>query len=338
MYQSRGVFSWYQAEANVESYRAVRTLPGQESVENLKPTLEEAAARRIHVRAVSVPRIRHVGTLPGLFLLHRRCIKIIRYAGSRKSKTSLLALATILTPTGPVDTANLHPLSDLDGDVLAAIFRPPSSLRNLLYHLQSYWKQVAAIFGLSSPPSLPQLLHDLPPELLSQILFYCQVEPQTPPNTLAICVGLADSYWKQVVSHDIARQRLIIGIQATQLLQKQSYHDIYTEKVVDLSREMTVTFVHLGSRVYLRMIKKRDESSKLFVNEFEIHFSLDLPIQLLALQADDLGIRNIAFTFRKNKMPKFLRGDNQLPNMFVDSPAGVVALRIISDVSTSCRA
>jgi hypothetical protein len=143
--------------------------------------------------------IRSLGTLPRLYLVHSLRIRIIREATScNQQKVSLLALTSILAPTNPVDTANSHPLSALDGDILMTI--GPALPRN--------------------PSALQKLLHNLPPELLSQILSDCD-----PGHALAICVGLDESYWRQVIRDDTARQRLTVGIQANQLLQDQPYEE-----------------------------------------------------------------------------------------------------------------
>jgi hypothetical protein len=316
---------WYDAECkfcgrpidclDVESYRAIPSRQGRLSLEHSIPVLEHSDARRIIIGPVTASRIRVLGSLPEVYLTHLLCIKIFRKAtGCSTPPISLLTIVCILAPTSPVDTAYSHPLSDLDGDALAAIFSPTSR------HSQ--------LQRPSPGRSLRDPLYNLPPEMLSQVLSHCQ-----PDHALAITVGLADTFWRQVVKGDVARHHLTVAIQATQLLQKQTHDEYYREDVIELSGKMVARFVSLGSEVYLRDIVKRGECVQL--SEGDVEFCLDKPPKLLAIQADHLGVCNVAFSHAPDGTPEFLRDRTLPPNMFVDrvDDESFAFLRIVSDVS-----
>jgi hypothetical protein len=111
------------AEDEVESYGAIRTLPNQKCLEEEVPILEDIRVRRIRVGTFTSSFVRSYGTFPGLYLFHRRCYAMIRHAAScEEARVSLLTLVSILASTTPVDDARFEPLSDLDGDTLAASF------------------------------------------------------------------------------------------------------------------------------------------------------------------------------------------------------------------------
>ncbi|KAF2196023.1 hypothetical protein GQ43DRAFT_476689 [Delitschia confertaspora ATCC 74209] len=78
---------------------------------------------------------------------------------------------------------------------------------------------------------------------------------------------------------------------------------------------MTLVFVSLGGETYLQDI--REKNSYRTPPEHHVNISLDEP-QLLALQVDHLGIRNIAFGLDKDGKPKWLRDENRLAKIFVD--------------------
>jgi hypothetical protein len=164
-------------------------------------------------------------------------------------------------------------------------------------------------------------------EMLSQVLSHCQSD-----YALAISAGLSDTFWRQVVKGDVARHRLAVAIQATQLLQKQTHDEYYGEDVIELSGKMVARFVSLGSEVYLRDIVKRCEYIK--VSDEDVEFRLDKPPKLLAIQADHLGVRNVAFRQAPDGTPEFLRNGRLPLNMFVDRVDESFAfLRIVYDVS-----
>ncbi|KAF1360967.1 hypothetical protein EJ07DRAFT_154347 [Lizonia empirigonia] len=317
---------WYDAECklcggpvecrNVHSYRAIRALLGEESLEDTVPVLEDPNARRIIIGSFRASCIRSIGSLPGVYLTHLRCIRILRKAANcNKQEISILKLISILSPMCSVDKTRFQPLSDLDEIFLTRIFSPQS--------LNSRHPQ------LQIPrlcPTLQDLLYNLPPELLSQILSNCQ-----PDHALMISVGLKDSFWKQAVKEDLARQYLIVGIQAAQLLQNQPHSESYTEKVIKLSGKMVARFVPLGSEVYLQDILKRCEYRNL--SEWDIEFCVDTPSRLLAIQASHLGVCNVAFRYGTDGTPEFLRNARLLPNMFVDrvDDDSFILLRLVSD-------
>ncbi|KAF1357153.1 hypothetical protein EJ07DRAFT_157778 [Lizonia empirigonia] len=320
---------WYDAECklcggpvecrNVHSYRAIRALPGEESLEDTVPVLEDSNARRIIIGSFRASCIRSIGSLPGVYLTHLRCIRILRKAANcNKQEISILKLISILSPMCSVDKTRFQPLSDLDEIFLTRIFSPQS--------LNSRHPQ------LQIPrlrPTLQDLLYNLPPELLSQILSNCQ-----PDHALMISVGLKDSFWKQAVKEDLARQYLIVGIQAAQLLQNQPHSESYTEKVIKLSGKMVARFVPLGSEVYLQDILKRCEYRN--PSEWDIEFCVDTPSRLLAIQASHLGVCNVAFRYGTDGTPEFLRNARLPPNMFVDrvDDDSFILLRLVSDIAT----
>lgn len=283
-----------------ESYRAVRTLPGQESLENLDPVLENGWIR---VGSLLSSRSRFLGSLPGLYLLHRICIKIIRTAaGIEQPTVSLLTLISLLIPTAPASTS-VHPLSNLDGDALATIFNSPGAM--------------------ASPSSLlATRLNNLPPEIMSIILSFCGAE-----YALATAAGLPWSFLYEVIRDDIARQRIVVGIQATRLLHTQPHLELYTERTVKLSSRMTAIFVELGGVTYLQDVQEATSSKP----KGHLDFSLDTLPHGLALQVDHLGVRNIAFHFSKSKID-WLR-DGRTADVFMDKWNGdsFPSIRIVSD-------
>jgi hypothetical protein len=101
---------------------------------------------------------------------------------------------------------------------------------------------------------------------------------------------------------------------------------------VKLSGKVTVSFVQLGGGYYVQDIKEGRCEDPL---EYEIDFSLDTPPQLLALQADHLGIRTVAFRLGKDGKPKFLRDEGSLSDIFVDrvSDGSFASPRLVFDVS-----
>jgi hypothetical protein len=302
------------AQENVQSYRAIRTLPNQDCLAETAPILEESRVGLIRIGTLSSSCIRLYGTLPGLYLFHRRCYAIIRHAASCEGpKVSLLTLVSILAPTISVNDSKMEPLSNLDGDTLATIFNSHSTIEPE---------------DCPSSPTFKELLYNTPAELLSLILSECPAE-----YALAVTVGLPGSYFDQVIQNDLARQRIAIGIQATRLLQGQAHDEIYTERHVDLSSRMTAVFVSLGGQTYLQNIQKKNTHLKPSVHS--VDFSLEEEPQVLALQIDHLGIRNIAFKLGKDDQPKWLRDENRLSNIFVDRLATgtFLRLRIIFDVS-----
>ena len=146
------------AQEKVDSYGAIRTLPNQEQLEDEVPALEDGRLGRIRVGSVVSSRIRSLGTLPGLYLFHRRCCAIVRHvADCDNPNVSLLTLSSVLAPSTPVDDSYSQPLSKLDGDILATIFnRPPSEQPD---------------DGAPSQCSkFRELLYNTPPELFSLIL------------------------------------------------------------------------------------------------------------------------------------------------------------------------
>ncbi|KAF2199832.1 hypothetical protein GQ43DRAFT_433050 [Delitschia confertaspora ATCC 74209] len=297
---------------NVKSYQAIRTLPKQKSLEHEIPNLENTRTGLIRIGTFSSSRVHSIGKLPGLYLVHRRCAQMIRHAaGCTKPRVSLLTLISILSPTAPVDSSNFKPLSNLDGDLFATIFDPCPTIITQ---------------QIGNDVSFRKLLHNLPPELLSLILPSCQAE-----HALAITVGLPEVYFNQVIRDNIARQRITVGIQATRLLHDQSHDEVYAEKNVKLSANMTAVFVSLGGEIYLQDIRERSSCGK--PSKHYKDFSLDTGPQLLALQVDHLGIRNIAFGLGKDKKPQWLRDENRLVNIFVDRAAtgSFASIRIVSD-------
>ncbi|KAF1359872.1 hypothetical protein EJ07DRAFT_155355 [Lizonia empirigonia] len=94
---------------------------------------------------------------------------------------------------------------------------------------------------------------------------------------------------------------------------------------------MTAIFVSLGGETYLQDIKETDLHQKPSVHC--VDFWLDAGPQVLALQVDHLGIRNIAFELGRDNQPKWLRDENRLANMFVDrlTTGTFSCLRTISD-------
>ena len=309
------------AQERVNSYGAIRTLPNQEQLEDEVPALDDGRLGRIRVgTVVSLSRIRSLGTLPGLYLFHRRCCAIIRHvADCDKPKVSLLTLASVLAPTTPVDDSCSEPLSKLDGDTLAMIFNRPSS----------HQPDNGALSQCSDFREFRELLHNTPPELLSLIVSKCTAE-----HALAVTVGLAESFLDDVVRDDVARQRIAVGIQVARLLQNQAHDEVYTEKEIKLSSSMTAVFVPLPGGLYLQGI---EEKKSRWSSEHSIDFSLDTEPKVLALQVDHLGIRNIAFELDKNERPMWLRDENRSMNIFVDKLAtgSFSCLRIVSDVSTA---
>ncbi|KAI1533291.1 hypothetical protein PtrSN002B_010388 [Pyrenophora tritici-repentis] len=300
------------AEDKVEFYGAIRTLPNQDCLEEETPILEDIRVRRIRVGTLTSSFVRFYRTFPGLYLFHRRCYAMIRHAAKcEEPKVSLLTLVSILAPTTPVDEARFEPLSNLDGDSLATTF-------NLTIQPEG---------RLSSPSSaFRELLHSTPPEILLLILSKCPAE-----YALAVTVGLADSYFNKVIRDDLARQRITVGIQAARLLQDQAHNEVYTERYIELSSRMTAIFVSLGGEIYLQDIKATDSHRKPSVHC--VDFSLNGGPQVLALQVDHLGIRNIAFELGRDNQPKWLRDENRLANMFLDrlTTGTFSCLRIISD-------
>lgn len=126
---------WYDAECkfcggpvdyrNVDSYRAIPSYPGEESLEHAIPVLNSSNPGGIIIGPLTASRIRLVGRLPKVYLTHLRCIKIFRNAMScETAMISLLTIICILVPTCSVDITRSHPLSVLDGNALAAIFSP----------------------------------------------------------------------------------------------------------------------------------------------------------------------------------------------------------------------
>jgi hypothetical protein len=188
----------------VERYRAVRTLPYQECLKQETPLFEDGCIR---VGSISSTFIKKLGSLPGLYLVHRGCIRIIRHAaGLYKPTASLLTLISILRPTAPVSTSDFEPLSDLDGDILATIFSPNP--------ITQPHNHVAL-----SP--LQGMLHTTPPEILSLIRSNCLAE-----YALAITIGLPESHFLEAIRDDTARQRMVVGIQATRFLKGQAHHEV----------------------------------------------------------------------------------------------------------------
>ncbi|KAF1352967.1 hypothetical protein EJ07DRAFT_158967 [Lizonia empirigonia] len=307
------------AQEKVGSYRAIRTLPDQEQLEDEVPALEDSRLGRIRIGTfMSLSRIRSLGTLPGLYLFHRRCYAIIRHvADCDRPKVSLLTLVSVLAPTTPIDESDVEPLSKLDGDTLATIF-------NRLPSIQPDNGVPSQFSGFR------ELLHNTPPELLSIILSKCTAE-----HALAVTVGLADSFFDNVVRDNLARQRIAIGIQVARLLQNQAHNEVYTEREIKLSSSMTAVFVPLPGGLYLQVIEERKSHQKSLAHC--IDFSLDAEPKVLALQVDHLGIRNIAFELDKDEIPMWLRDENRSANVFVDRLAtgSFSCLRIVSDVSTA---
>lgn len=303
------------AQEKVDSYGAIRTLPGQEQLEDEVPALEDSRLGRIRIGTfVSLSRIRSLGTLPGLYLFHRICYAIVRHvANCDKPNVSLLTLVSVLAPTTPVNDPDSEPLSKLDGDTLATIFnRPPSQLDN---------------DAPSQCSDFRELLFNIPPELLSLIMSNCA------EHALAVTVGLTSPFFDDVVRHDFARQRIAVGIQVARLLQNEAHDEVYTEKKIKLSSSMTAVFVPLPGGLYLQAIQDRKSRQS---SENCIDFSLDADPEALALQVDHLGIRNIAFELDKYERPMWLR-DERSTNVFVDKSAtgSFSCLRTVSDVSTA---
>jgi hypothetical protein len=301
------------AEDEVESYGAIRTLPNQEPLEEKTAILEDIRVRRIRFGTFTSSFVRFYRTFPGLYLFHRRCYAMIRHAAScEEPKVSLLTLVSILAPTTPVDDARFEPLTNLDGDILATTF-------NLTIQPEDRLS--------SSPSAFGELLHNAPSEILLHILSTCPVE-----YALAVTVGLPDFFFNDVVRDDLSRQRITVGIQAARLLQDQAHDEVYTESYVELSTKMTATFVSLGGETYLQDIQETDTHQKPSVHC--VNFSLNGGPQVLALQVDRLGIRNIAFELGRDNQPKWLRDENRLADMFVDrlTTGTFSRLRTISDV------
>jgi hypothetical protein len=308
------------AEDEVKSYGAIRTLPNQDCLEEEVPILEDSRVRRICVGTLTSSSVRFYRTFPGLYLFHRRCYAMIRHAANCKEpRVSLLALVSILAPTTPVDNVEFEPLSTLDGDTLATTFNPTIHPENRSFFPWSALRDMLAF---------RELLYSTPPEILLLILSKCPAE-----YALAVTVGLADSYFNEVIRDDLARQRIAVGIQAARLLQDQTHDETYTERYIVLSSRMTAIFVLLGGETYLQDIQETNSHWKPLVHC--VDFSLHREPQVLALQVDYLGIRNIAFELGGDNQPKWLRDENRLANMFVDrlTTGNFSRLRIISDVS-----
>jgi hypothetical protein len=334
------------AEDEVKSYGAIRTLPNQDCLEEEAPIVEDIRVKRIRVGTLTSSFVRFYRTFPGLYLFHRRCYAMIRHAANcEEPRVSLLALVSILAPTTPVDDVESEPLSTLDGDTLATTFnltiqpecRPSSPLSafNPTIHLKdrsffpwSAFRDLLALIALRDLLAFRKLLYSTPPEILLLILSKCPAE-----YALAVTVGLADSYFNKIIRDDLARQRIAVGIQAARLLQDQTHDETYTERYIVLSSRMTAIFVSLGGETYLQDIQETDSHRKPSVHC--VDFSLDGEPQVLALQVDHLGIRNIAFELGGDNQPKWLRDENRLANMFVDrlTTGKFSRLRIISDVS-----
>lgn len=302
----------------VETYRAIRTLPNQECLEDEVPILEEVRVGRIRIGTIRSSRVRFLGTLPRLYLFHRRCYAMIRHAaGCEKSKVSALTLVSILASTAPVDNSNFEPLSNLDGNTFTTIFNSRPTIQS------------------DTPPPSPlstfrERLYDSPSEVVSLVLSHCQAE-----YALAITVGLADSFFNQAIRNNIARQRITVGIQAARLLRDRAHEEVYIEKNIKLSANMTAVFLPLGGETYLQNIEETNSCQK--SSEYRIDFSLEAGSQVLALQVDHLGIRNIAFELGKDKKPIWLRDENRLANIFFDkfTTGSFDYLRTVSDVSKS---
>jgi hypothetical protein len=172
------------------------------------------------------------------------------------------------------------------------------------------------------------ILLNLPAELLSLIISYCR-----PEQALAITAGLTKSYFHEVVRGDIARQRITAGIQASRILHNKACAEVFTEREVKLSREMSAIFVSLGGETYLQELQEEKDVC-LQPSEHCVPFFLDTHPVFIALQNDHLGIRNIAFGLGNDGMPKWLRDENRLSSIFIDRVTrGIKSIRIVSDVS-----
>ncbi|KAF2744339.1 hypothetical protein M011DRAFT_528426 [Sporormia fimetaria CBS 119925] len=291
---------------SVKTYRALRTLPNQECLMHHDPVFEDGW---IQVGSVRSSRFRCIGSLPGLYLIHRCCIKMIRIAaGIDQPTVSLLALVSILGPTAPTHTP-VKRLTKLDGDILSTIFDP---------HRPSLQ---------SRPSPLQERLNKVAPEILSMILSYCEAE-----YALAMTVGLPQSYLTDVLRDDITRQRVVVGVQATRLLHEQPHCELYTEKTLKMSSRMTAIFVNLGGETYLQDLRE-EIGTMTRHSEGYMRVTLDIPPHGLALQVDHLGVRNIAFHFTKST-PMWLRDEVRCAKIFMDrwnSEEPFPSLCIVSD-------
>ncbi|KAF1980713.1 hypothetical protein K402DRAFT_274762 [Aulographum hederae CBS 113979] len=199
--------AWYEPECklcggsvnhtNVKSYRAVTTLPGQENLDDVVPIFHQVR-RELLVGPITSYSIRPIGTLPRLYLVHRHCERLIRFAaGSRGSTTPLLTIISVTTTHPQINTCGTLPISSLDRHALATRFNSRQAKDSAPAEL-----------------SLRQHLLHLPSEIFLAILSYYQAD-----QALAVTASLDKLFFNSVVKQDIARQRVTIGIQAIQLLE-----------------------------------------------------------------------------------------------------------------------